>query len=372
MPPDRLPRPRIAILASHFAEYSRRLAGALSQHTEVLLITESRNDEAECEGLTINANARTLVRLSFRADWVLNPISLRGYRQKREIIQAIRRFRPDILHVQEQGDAFTAAVARRFAADVPVVLTVHDPAPHSGQDSVVARQFAKGLTILRGSARAFHVHGPWCARELRKRMGSSRPILSTQHGIILKPEHQHPPRPEAPYLFFGRMEAYKGVETLLAAIERLPQNRGPRFIFAGRGPELERNAARIAALPNVEVIAHRIAPPQAIALFQRAGAVIIPYNDATQSGVISAAFANGRPVIATNVGGLPDAVTAGTSGLLVPPRDPGALARAIESLRDADLRVKLAAGAEAEAEGPFAWSRIADDLFELYRELGGG
>lgn len=372
MPPDRLPRPRIAILASHFAEYSRRLAAALSQHTEVLLITESRNDEAECEGLTINANARTLVRLSFRADWVLNPLSLRGYRQRREIIRAIKRFRPDILHVQEQGDAFTAAVTRRLATDIPVVLTVHDPAPHSGQDSAVARQFAKGLTILRGDARAFHVHGAWCARELRKRVGSSRPILSTQHGIILTPDHLLPPHPDAPYLFFGRMEAYKGVETLLAAIEHLPRDSNARFIFAGRGPELDRNAARIAALPSVEINARRIAPSEAVALFQQAGAVIIPYNDATQSGVISAAFGNGRPVIATNVGGLPDAVTEGTSGLLVPPRDPAALARAIESLRDGDLRARLAAGAKAEAEGAFAWSRIADDLFALYREVARG
>lgn len=366
MPPDRASRPRIAILASHFAEYSRRLAAALSRHTDVLLITERRNDEAECEGLTLDAGVETLEWLGFRADQVLNPLSLRGYLQRRQIAQAISRFRPDILHVQEQGDAFTASVARRFAQDAHVILTVHDPAPHSGNDSVVACQFAKGIRVLRASARGFHVHGAWCAEELRKRIGPSRPILSTQHGIILKPEHARPPAPDAPFLFFGRMEAYKGVETLLAAIEQGAGGSPCRFIFAGRGPELERNAARIAGLTNVEVIARRISPREAVELFQRAGAVIVPYNDATQSGVISAAYANGRPVIATRVGGLPDAVIPGVSGLLVPPRDATALAAAIAALRDPRTRADLAAGARAEAEGRFAWDRIVADLFALY------
>lgn len=371
MPPDRLPRPRIAILASHFAEYSRRLAAAFSHHTDVLLITERRNDEGECEGLTLDADLPRLKQLSFRADHVLNPLSLRGYSQRRQIVAAIRRFQPDILHVQEQGDAFTAALVQRFAAALPVVLTVHDPAPHSGDDAIVAQRFAAGLKSLRANARAFHVHGAWCAGALRARLGADRPILSTQHGIILTPDRPAPPDAAAPYLFFGRMEAYKGVETLLSALERLGPDRGIRVIFAGRGPELTRNAARLAALSNVDLIDRRIAPREAVALFQRAGVVLVPYNDATQSGVISAAFGNGRPVIASRVGGLPDAVTDGSSGLLVPPRDPAALAAAIAALHDPARRAELAAGAAAEARGRFAWDGVAAELLRLYQGLSG-
>jgi glycosyltransferase involved in cell wall biosynthesis len=80
------------------------------------------------------------------------------------------------------------------------------------------------------------------------------------------------------------------------------------------------------------------------------------------------AFAFSRPVIATDVGGLPDVVIDGQTGLLVPPRDEIALADAMEKLLlDRRLRDSLATGAARFAREKLSWPRIAEVTYETYR-----
>jgi glycosyltransferase involved in cell wall biosynthesis len=81
------------------------------------------------------------------------------------------------------------------------------------------------------------------------------------------------------------------------------------------------------------------------------------------------AFALGTPVVATAVGGVPEAVTDGTSGLLVPPRDPGALATALQRLADdAPLRAELASGAAARASA-FDAAATTATIESIYRRV---
>ncbi|MFM8409025.1 MAG: glycosyltransferase, partial [Alphaproteobacteria bacterium] len=68
-------------------------------------------------------------------------------------------------------------------------------------------------------------------------------------------------------------------------------------------------------------------------LFAASDVVVLPYRDGTQSGVVPLAWAHGRPVVTTAVGGLPEAVDDGATGLLVPPGDARALADALERVR---------------------------------------
>ena len=89
----------------------------------------------------------------------------------------------------------------------------------------------------------------------------------------------------------------------------------------------------------------------------------MPYLNATQSGVVAAAFGNGRPVVASRTGGLVDAVTEDADGVLVAPGDPAALAEAIGALLDDAPRLaRLGEGARRAAAGAFAWSHIADEV----------
>ncbi|MBA2331858.1 MAG: glycosyltransferase family 4 protein, partial [Actinobacteria bacterium] len=81
------------------------------------------------------------------------------------------------------------------------------------------------------------------------------------------------------------------------------------------------------------------------------------------------AMAHGRPVVATAVGGLPDAIADGETGLLVPPGDPAALRAAIERLLgDADLRLRLGTAARAHVETELSWTAATSALVSLYEQ----
>jgi glycosyltransferase involved in cell wall biosynthesis len=134
-----------------------------------------------------------------------------------------------------------------------------------------------------------------------------------------------------------------------------------KLIIAGRGPDLETHRQRLAASPSVELIDRYVPASDVASLFRRSTAVVLPYTDATQSGVATIALANSRPVIATACGDLPDIVIHGRTGLLVPPCDGKSLADAMEALVvDPALRDSLAAGAGQYAKEKLSWSRIAE------------
>jgi starch synthase len=94
-------------------------------------------------------------------------------------------------------------------------------------------------------------------------------------------------------------------------------------------------------------------------------------RDATDPPVVNVeVMAAGRPVIGSRVGGIPELVEDGRTGLLVPPEDPASLARAIAALTDDEARRRaLATGARARVQ-TMTWSRIAERMDALYGEIG--
>jgi glycosyltransferase involved in cell wall biosynthesis len=133
-------------------------------------------------------------------------------------------------------------------------------------------------------------------------------------------------------LFFGYVRAYKGVPTLIEALARLPVD--VQLVVAGeiyhRGAAHYRTLAAAHGVGDRVVLLDRFLPAaQVRCCFAASDVVALPYWTASQSAVVPLAFACGRPVVATAVGGLPDAVVDGVVGALVPPRDPQALADAI-------------------------------------------
>lgn len=172
-----------------------------------------------------------------------------------------------------------------------------------------------------------------------------------------------PPRRAAlELLFFGFVRPYKGLDVLVEAMGLLGDE-DVALTVAGEwwihDPQL---LARLRAFPGVEVLPRYVGPEEAAGLFTRADAVVLPYRDATGTGVAPLAYRYGRPVIATRVGGLPEVIDDGVSGFLVPPADPPALAAAIR---------KFAAGSRPAAAGIAAtarrmsWDGLADAVLAL-------
>jgi glycosyltransferase involved in cell wall biosynthesis len=135
-------------------------------------------------------------------------------------------------------------------------------------------------------------------------------------------------------LFFGLVRPYKGLDTLLQGLVQLLQGGGNyHLVVAG---EFYQSRERYSPLlGELQARGHltlhdRFIPNEQVAdYFSAADAVVLPYRHATQSGVVPLAYAFGRGVVASRVGGLEESVHAGVSGILVEPSDPTALAAGV-------------------------------------------
>jgi glycosyltransferase involved in cell wall biosynthesis len=274
-----------------------------------------------------------------------------------------RRFDPEVVHIQDSlpHDMRLALVAgltrHRYA------LTVHDPAPHPGDPQPSARIRFLRRTLRRRASLLF-AHSEAMARELRELGDARGPIEVVPHGLGPVAATPLPERPSL--LFFGRISHYKGVDTLLDAMplvwERLPDL---TLTVAGEGqlpehPDLadRRLTLRLEHVPEADVPA----------LFAAATCVVLPYRQASQSGVGSEAKRFGRPLVATEVGGLPELVAPGC-GRLVPPEDPRALAEAIlEVVGTPGLAAAMGRSA-AESAPDAGWEGIAAKTLDAYRRV---
>jgi glycosyltransferase involved in cell wall biosynthesis len=148
-------------------------------------------------------------------------------------------------------------------------------------------------------------------------------------------------------MFFGRIEAYKGIDTLLTAWRLLTERAddcatGVRLVIAGPcGKDM-----RLGELPPcTEVRDRHIGDDEGIDLFRQAALLVLPYRDATQSALIATAYRFGVPVLATETGALPEYVVPGETGWLVPPNDAAALTAGLrEALSDPDCLRRMGFG----------------------------
>jgi glycosyltransferase involved in cell wall biosynthesis len=160
---------------------------------------------------------------------------------------------------------------------------------------------------------------------------------------------------------------YKGHDVVLDALARLADP--PSLRLAGGGAERDRLATRAAELG----LAGRVEFLGAVAGAEHLWAaaqfgVLASFQEGLPNAVLEA-MASGVPVVATAVGGVPELVDDGVTGLVVPPGDPAALAGAIDALAgDAALRVRLGAAAR-QAAGAYSWARCTDAHLRLYTEV---
>lgn len=181
---------------------------------------------------------------------------------------------------------------------------------------------------------------------------------------------------EVPMLLcFGLIEERKGIGTLIEAFAQMRAGgTQASLLIMGKGlTDVAQFQEAIAAtgLPKsaLQMIVRYASFEEMNALFERARAVVLPYHNGWNSGVLAAAQGYGRPVVATTVGGFDEVVSEGVTGLLVPPRDPAALAEAMATLvQDADLAAQLGAGA-AEADGKASWTSIAATTAAVYDQV---
>jgi glycosyltransferase involved in cell wall biosynthesis len=173
-------------------------------------------------------------------------------------------------------------------------------------------------------------------------------------------------------LFVGRLEPVKGVDTLIRAFAELAKKGSDAHLrIVGDGSSFRSLVALVAALNLSDRVtfAGRLAPPALYTEFAQAEIFCGLSRSEALGNVFLEAQAAGCAVIGTNVGGIPDSVADGATGLLVPPENPGAAARALERLlENTELRRQLAEAGRAHARG-YDWNLIAERYAKVYTTL---
>ena len=237
-----------------------------------------------------------------------------------------------------------ARAARRAGRDADVVHA------HWLPSALPALATGKPLVLqLWGSDAAFARRVPRLARRLVRRAAvvvcassaladdarrlGARTVRLIPSAVAV-PESVAAPDEPPHVLYVGRLSEEKGVRELAAAARDLP------LVVVGDGPLRSLLPQTVGFVPP-----HALAP-----YYERAALVVVPSRREGFGMVAREAMAHGRPVVATAVGGLVDAVEDGVTGLLVPPEDIAALRAALERLLgDADLRTRLGAAARRRA-----------------------
>ena len=185
------------------------------------------------------------------------------------------------------------------------------------------------------------------AREL-----GARDVRIIPSGVAIPDEVGEPDDPPH-VLFVGRLSEEKGILEFLAATEGIAR------VIVGNGPLRDRVPDAVGFVPPHELGAY----------YERAAVVVCPSRREGYGVVAREAMAHARPVIATAVGGLLDAVEDGVTGLRIPPRDPVALRSAIMSLlSDGELRSALGASGREAARERFSLKAAAEATIGAYRD----
>ena len=353
---------RVALISFNFGEYCVRLASALARDAEVLLVLPEHLVEPHIAKL--NDNVRLF---SFRNPRLRQPI--RQLRTIRTILQKIADFAPDAVHYQGVHLWFDLALPllRRY----PLIFTIHDFRAHPGDQRFQQTPFCIEM-FARRRADELIVHTGQVRELMVQQLGGGAEKISIiphiQIGEDLSPATAEE-EDEHLILFFGRIWEYKGLEYLIRA-EPLISARVPdvRIMIAGRGEDFSRYARMMVHPDRFIVHNEYISEERAAEYFRSASVVVLPYIEASQSGVIPLAYSAAKPVVATGVGGLPEMVEDGRTGCLVAPRDSTQLAEAITRLLlDKPLRRQMGANAKRKIEAECSPRLVAQKTLDVYR-----
>jgi len=356
---------RVVLYTFDHIEYTLQLAEALSRHEDIMLIVPQHKVSPFIEILEHNVNIKPYFQPRLR--YPTNLLVLR------RIIKKINDFNPDILHFQGEHPWFNLVLPylrRRY----PLVTTVHDVVLHVGDaKSRKIPSFIYELSIK--YANQIIVHGEKLKKEMLEKSSKSvdnihvipRGINSIYRRFIRSKVEEE----DNLILFFGRIWEYKGLRYLIEAEPLITENvPTAKIVIAGRGEDLRRYVKMMVHKEKF-IIHNQIIPNGMVAeLFQRASVVVLPYIEASQSGIVPLAYAFKKPVVVTDVGSIPEVVDNGETGYIVPPKDPKKLAGAIiDLLKDKEKRRKMGENAYKKGEEQLSWDNIAVKTIRVYKKV---
>lgn len=312
-----------------------------------------------------------------------DPSPFRDLKALCQIFALLRNEKPDIVHTHTSKAGFLGRLAA-FAARVPVVI-------HTSHGHIFNGYYGRAATAgfvwlerfaARLTDRLVFLTEAEARDHLKLGIGNADRYTTIPSGVDLEGlRRRAPDRTRARHrlgwpgqarvvLGVGRLVPVKGFDLLLRALPAIRREcPEARLVLVGDGPErseLERLVDELAMGDWVEMAGARedVSPYLAAA-----DVLVAPSRNEGQGRTLVEAMALGLPVVGANVGGIPDVLNDGSCGLLVPPEDPEAIARAVLSiLRDEELQARYHKRGVAQAE-LFSLPVMEAELLALYREV---
>jgi glycosyltransferase involved in cell wall biosynthesis len=296
---------------------------------------------------------------SFAARLARAPFSVRG------LIRRIRDLRPDIAVCALPGplDLLMGVALRRLR--IPFVVLVHDADVHPGDGFPFQMWLQRRLCRNASAVAALTRHVG--EQLLRQKLAGTRdrPLIRLRHPPM--PYEVSPGRDRQDGSFrllsFGRLLPYKGLDLLADCLGRLDLRNGWTVRVVGSGPESPALSA-LRALPGVTVENRWVPEDEVGTLLGWADAVVLPYREASQSGVAATALAARRYVIATNVGGLAEQLANEPLAILCEP-DADSLANGLRRV----LTMPPACSHAATGSPQAAWREVGRLLVDQLQAL---
>lgn len=295
-------------------------------------------------------------------------------RLKRTVAAMVAEFRPDVTHINMLGPG--PALLLDTPAARPSVVTLHatfESLHSAGPDTLFGRVLRRATWITACS----HVSLEWVLRLLPEVRAKSSAI---HLGVDIPPTAPSPPSFAPPRLLgVGRLVPMKGFDIAIEAMAKVRSVRPDvHLTIAGDGPERPGLEAQARALGLSDAIAFLGWQSQAdVYALQAASSLCIMPSRNTRTeyteglGLVALeAAAVGRAVVGTRVGGVPEAIADGETGLLVPPDDAAALAEAILTLlADPERTTAMGTSARDRARQLFDWRACSDAFHALFLRL---
>jgi glycogen(starch) synthase len=283
---------------------------------------------------------------------------------RREVEELLRDRAPDVVHLSGLGPSALFLLESASVRRTPLLVTLHSNDTLASGRTTLVRQTLERADWVTACSHAMldaaRAHVPGIS-------GRSSVIYTGVAAPALLPA----PLPAEPaVLCLGQLAVHKGFDLVLHAFVSL-RNRFPRarVVVAGDGPargDLERLGDAVEFIGAV--------PPAAVpALMNAASLVVVPSRRETFGLVALEAAVMARPVVATRVGGLPEVVVDGETGLLVAAEDSAALAVAMGSLlADPTAGTRMGWAGRQRALRQFGCERYVDAYEDLYRRIAHG
>lgn len=292
----------------------------------------------------------------------------------------IKKLKPDYIIMQWWHPYFSPCYTglSMLTRKIPKIFVCHNVFPH---ERFPLDKFLTRTVLKKG--KAYITHSAMDAEDLKSIVAAPNyetTVLPVHNSFKMKNLTKSQARLAADVpedkkilLFFGFVREYKGLRHIINAMpEIVKYDSNIRLMIVGEfRSDKENYLEQIKKLNvgnNIDIVDGYIPDSGIEKYFAASDLIVLPYESATQSGIVQIAYGFEKPVIATNVGGLPEVIADGKTGYIVEPKNPKALAEAVIRFFDENKSEEFTENVRKEAYR-YSWDRMNEAVVRLTEKI---